>query len=151
MCGHPCCNGYTSVENSGARRLTTWRNDASSMLRARSSIFGARRRAEWVPRPRRRQGRGTALQIHENMAAEQSRVVRFVIGAAEGVEQARDTLERLVDPVTISVTHERAVAFWDRLLGRVEVQTPEPSMDLLLNGWLVSRFGPAYLRSGVGT
>jgi cellobiose phosphorylase len=85
------------------------------------------------------------------MAAEQSRVVRFVIGAAEGVEQARDTLERLVDPVTISVTHERAVAFWDRLLGRVEVQTPEPSMDLLLNGWLVSRFGPAYLRSGVGT
>jgi len=78
-----------------------------------------------------------AVQIHIDLAAGESREVFFLLG--QGADRA-ETL-RLVEQYRSTEAVEEAWGqiqrFWDELLGTVQVQTPEPSMDLLLNRWLL--------------
>jgi cyclic beta-1,2-glucan synthetase len=60
----------------------------------------------------------------------------FFLGQAENKDQARDVLNRYraanLDEVLLDVTRH-----WDGVLGAVQVTTPESSMDLLINRWLL--------------
>ena len=62
--------------------------------------------------------------------------LRFLLGQAENQEQASKLLLRYrtvnLDKVLQEVTRQ-----WDDILGAVQVTTPDPSMDLLLNRWLL--------------
>jgi cyclic beta-1,2-glucan synthetase len=62
-------------------------------------------------------------------------VVSFV-GQCVGVEEARALIERYrkadLDAVLADVTGQ-----WRKLLGTVQVKTPDRAMDLMLNGWLL--------------
>src|SRR6202035_5090248 len=57
-------------------------------------------------------------------------------GQAENRDQARELIKRCrsadLDQVFLDVTRR-----WDDLLGAVQVNTPEPGMDLMLNRWLL--------------
>jgi len=60
----------------------------------------------------------------------------FLIGEGEDVDAARELIARYgqadLDEVLAEVD-----AYWERLLGAVQVQTPDPALDLMLNGWLL--------------
>ncbi|MBK8174873.1 MAG: glycosyl transferase [Rhodospirillales bacterium] len=60
----------------------------------------------------------------------------FLLGDAAGAEEARSLLARYrtadLDDVRSDVG-----AFWDRVLGAVQVKTPDRPMDIMLNGWLL--------------
>jgi cyclic beta-1,2-glucan synthetase len=62
--------------------------------------------------------------------------VVFLLGEEASREGARSLVERYrtadLDAALLDVTQG-----WDRVLGAVQVTTPEPSMDLLLNRWLL--------------
>jgi cyclic beta-1,2-glucan synthetase len=62
--------------------------------------------------------------------------VVFLLGAAGTVEEARRHLASFRDPARVEETFKAARALWDRVLGAVEVQTPDPALDVLLNRWL---------------
>jgi cyclic beta-1,2-glucan synthetase len=67
----------------------------------------------------------------------QEKSVHFVLGEGAGTEEARRLAERYRDPQQAEEAHRGALAMWDRLLTTVEVHTPDPAMDLMLNRWLL--------------
>ena len=78
----------------------------------------------------------TALQtLIELQPGAQAEVV-FLLGQAESKEQARDLLGRYrtadLNAVLLDVKRR-----WDDVLGAVQVTTPEPAMNTLMNRWLL--------------
>jgi cyclic beta-1,2-glucan synthetase len=62
--------------------------------------------------------------------------VVFLLGQTESRDQARELIKRCrsadLDQVFVDVTRR-----WDDLLGAVQVSTPDPGMDVMLNRWLL--------------
>ena len=77
-----------------------------------------------------------ALQASIELRPGASAEILFFIGQAENREQAQELLVRYrtadLDAILSEVTGQ-----WDNLLGTVQVTTPEPAMDLLMNRWLL--------------
>ncbi|KPP88541.1 MAG: cyclic beta-1,2-glucan synthetase [Rhodobacteraceae bacterium HLUCCA08] len=77
-----------------------------------------------------------ALQRHVTLAPHESVDVVFLLGQAASAEAARDliTRHRAADPET---TLRAVRQHWTDLLTTVQVRTPDRTMDILLNGWLL--------------
>jgi cyclic beta-1,2-glucan synthetase len=77
-----------------------------------------------------------ALQAKLVLNPEEERDFIFLLGAADSVDEATVLIERYrsidLDAVLTQVTD-----FWDKTVGSIKVNTPDRSMDLLLNGWLL--------------
>ena len=78
-----------------------------------------------------------ALQVHLELAPGEEIETHFLLGQAAGREQALDLVAHYRDRGTVEAAALESKAFWDGILGGVRVKTPEPSMDLLLNRWLL--------------
>ncbi len=63
--------------------------------------------------------------------------VVFVIGDAHDEDEARSLIRRYASAVAAETTRKSVEEHWRRLTSRVSVLTPEPALDLLMNGWLV--------------
>jgi cyclic beta-1,2-glucan synthetase len=74
----------------------------------------------------------TSIELRPGAKAE----IVFFLGQAEDSEQARQLLARYrsanLDAVLAEVTGR-----WDDVLGTVQVSTPDPAMDMLMNRWLL--------------
>jgi len=78
-----------------------------------------------------------AVQVQVALESGQERDVVFVVGAAPGEEQARQLAERFRSASGAQRALEATWAYWGRTLGAVHVETPDPAVDFLANGWLV--------------
>ncbi len=78
-----------------------------------------------------------AIQAYVELPAGQQREVVFVLGAANGEQEARDILHRFSGHDGARQGLEAVWQFWKHLLGGVYVQTPDPSVDFLVNNWLL--------------
>jgi cyclic beta-1,2-glucan synthetase len=77
-----------------------------------------------------------ALQTSVELEPGERREVIFLLGQGESHEEAR-SLVRRYRSVSVDETFRHVREHWDRILGTVQVKTPDPSMDLLLNRWLL--------------
>ncbi|MGD2123745.1 MAG: glucoamylase family protein, partial [Gemmatimonadota bacterium] len=77
-----------------------------------------------------------ALQTRVELEPGESTEVLFFLGQGEDPEQARSLVDRYRQTSWETVLHQVRES-WDRVLGTVQVSTPDPSMDLLLNRWLL--------------
>lgn len=77
-----------------------------------------------------------ALQTDFELAPGEQTDVVILLGQAETRDQARQILNTL-QTSSIHALFENAVDWWDQILGKVEVKTPDRSMDLMLNRWLL--------------
>jgi cyclic beta-1,2-glucan synthetase len=77
-----------------------------------------------------------ALQVELTIAPNSEAEVVFLMGAAADAGAAKALLEkyRALDPRSAL---EDVKSQWAGILGTVEVKTPDPAMDLMLNGWLL--------------
>jgi cyclic beta-1,2-glucan synthetase len=78
-----------------------------------------------------------ALQLHIDIQPGDVEQIFFVLGQAEDRETALDLVRRFQDAQEIETAWESNQRLWDNLLGTVQVHTPELSVDLLLNRWLL--------------
>ncbi len=78
-----------------------------------------------------------ALQVHLELAAGQELETHFVLGQSAHRDEALRLVARYRDAAVVAASWKELHAFWDELLGSVRVKTPEPSMDLMLNRWLL--------------
>lgn len=60
----------------------------------------------------------------------------FLLGQAPGRDAARALLRRYQSAAAVDGALEGIQAFWRDLLGRLQVRTPMPQVDLMVNGWL---------------
>jgi cyclic beta-1,2-glucan synthetase len=77
------------------------------------------------------------LQLHLDLIPGGSEEIYFVLGQGNDRDHALALSEKYHDPTYVGAAWERTRAFWDRLLGTVQVHTPAPAMDLILNRWLL--------------
>jgi cyclic beta-1,2-glucan synthetase len=77
-----------------------------------------------------------AIQTSIELQPGEAREVIFLLGEGESIEEARALNERFRSPHVVNEAFERVLAFWDQLLGTIEIKTPDASMDTLVNRWL---------------
>jgi cyclic beta-1,2-glucan synthetase len=61
----------------------------------------------------------------------------FLLGQAGAPEEARRLVRAYATPGRVQTALEEVHALWDRILGTVQVRTPDLAVDLMLNRWLL--------------
>ena len=77
------------------------------------------------------------LQLHLDLLPGASEEIYFVLGQGNDKEHALSLAKKYHDPAYVGAAYERTGVFWDHLLGAVQVHTPEPAADLMLNRWML--------------
>ncbi len=78
-----------------------------------------------------------ALQTHIELADGQEREVVFVFGAAHSDDEARHFIERFGGVTGARQALEKVWEYWNHTLGAVNVDTPDPALNVMANGWLL--------------
>jgi cellobiose phosphorylase len=78
-----------------------------------------------------------ALMTEIVLAPGQTDEVVFVVGQAEGLEQARRLIGAYTDPGRAREALAEVQRLWDRVLGAIQVATPDAGLDLMVNRWLL--------------
>lgn len=78
-----------------------------------------------------------AMQTTFDLANGREREIVFTLGAGRNVEEVRSLVQRFrgVEPARHAL--EGVWSFWNRTLGAVYVETPDPSVNIMANGWLL--------------
>ncbi|MEI9866569.1 MAG: hypothetical protein WDN00_18845 [Limisphaerales bacterium] len=79
----------------------------------------------------------TAMQVQLELEPGQEREVSFILGAGQNLEQARDLARRFQNLQACQDEFRQVLDFWKYTLGGLHVETPEPALDVLANGWLL--------------
>jgi cyclic beta-1,2-glucan synthetase len=78
-----------------------------------------------------------ALQVGFELAAGDSHEVIFRLGAEHSASAASRLLQRLRGSSAAAGALAAVQAHWRTTLGAVQIRTPEPDIDVLVNGWLM--------------
>ena len=71
------------------------------------------------------------------IAPGESREIIILLGESDSAERARELVARYLETSSVREAIERVVNYWDETLSIVEVRTPDATMDLMLNRWLL--------------
>jgi len=89
----------------------------------------------------RRMGAGldpcAALQTTLELAPGETAEIACMLGQAGSVEEVRKLAQTYRGHLVLDGALDRTKAWWDDLLGTIEVHTPELAADLLINRWLL--------------
>jgi len=78
-----------------------------------------------------------AIQVPFELADGQEREIIFRLGAGRDVDDAGKLLLRFRGPAAARATLEAVWQYWNHTLGAVQVETPDQSVNILTNGWLL--------------
>lgn len=112
----------------------------------RTAFLGAYGSPEWplalrtAQRLDGRAGEGldpcAAFQVPLTIASGETVEVAFLLGEARDEAAAREILGRYRDPSSVAAALEEVRQFWIDTVTAVQVETPSPEIDLMVNGWL---------------
>jgi cellobiose phosphorylase len=77
-----------------------------------------------------------ATQVKFELEDGQEREILFTFGSGKTVDEARDLLRRFNGIENARQELERVWEYWKRTLGVLYVETPDASINFLVNGWL---------------
>ncbi|HEX6373337.1 MAG TPA: hypothetical protein VF006_30720 [Longimicrobium sp.] len=126
----------------GAHQTLSWTADRTAFLGPYGSAESpaALRTAERLDGAAGAAGAGldpcAALQVPLIIAPGETAEVSFLLGEAADEEAARALVARYRAADAVGAALEEVRAFWTELVGGVQVQTPLPELDLMVNGWL---------------
>ncbi|MDX9992801.1 MAG: glucoamylase family protein [Anaerolineales bacterium] len=78
-----------------------------------------------------------ALQLHIDLAAGETKQVFFLLGQGRDKADALDLIQQYRSEERVAAVWQASQSSWEALLGQVQVKTPEPALDILLNHWLL--------------
>jgi cellobiose phosphorylase len=78
-----------------------------------------------------------AMQVSTSLEDGQEKEIVFILGAAGSEEQARQLVQRFRGAANAYRALEGVWHYWSRTLGAVYVETPDPAVNFLANGWLI--------------
>jgi cyclic beta-1,2-glucan synthetase len=78
-----------------------------------------------------------ALRVRCTLQPGEETEIVFTLGQGASVEEARSVLAQYRDAGQVEQALRQALTRWELLLTAVQVRTPDPALDLLLNRWLV--------------
>ncbi len=77
-----------------------------------------------------------AIQLNLELQKKEKRVIYFIDGEAKSEKEAKRILSKYRDTERAESALNAVKNFWSEKIGKVQVETPEQSIDLLVNGWL---------------
>ena len=80
---------------------------------------------------------GLGMQVALELGDGESREIAFTLGSGRDLADARALVQRFRGTEPARRALEAVWAFWNRTLGAINVQTPDPYLNFLANGWLV--------------
>jgi cyclic beta-1,2-glucan synthetase len=78
-----------------------------------------------------------AIQVSFEIADGEDREFIFTLGAGRDADDARNLAYRFRGSAAARGALEAVWQYWNHTLGAVQVKTPDPSLDVLTNGWLL--------------
>ena len=78
-----------------------------------------------------------AIRVPFELADGETRQIVFRLGAGGSADEARQLVRRWRGSATAQVALTAVKQYWQHKLGAVQVETPDRSLDVLTNGWLV--------------
>jgi len=78
-----------------------------------------------------------AMRVRLDLADGEEREIAFTLGSGRDLVDARHLVGRFRGTGPARVALEGVWAYWNRTLGAVNVQTPDASVNILGNGWLL--------------
>ncbi|UCJ14783.1 cyclic beta 1-2 glucan synthetase [Pseudomonas sp. MM211] len=78
-----------------------------------------------------------ALRVDLQLAPDEHRSVTFRLGAAQDAKIASRLVHRMRGGNVAQAELERVRTHWHDTLGKVQIETPEPAVDVMVNGWLM--------------
>jgi cellobiose phosphorylase len=78
-----------------------------------------------------------AVQVTFNLLAGQERETSFRLGVGRNAADVQNLIRRFRRTDASRVAFEGVCEFWNRTLGAVNVETPDPSVNVMANGWLL--------------
>ncbi len=77
------------------------------------------------------------LQVRLELEPGEERFIVCLLGQTQNIEQARSLIRTYSGLTNVSNALEKTRAYWDHMLGAIEVETPVLSVNFLLNRWLL--------------
>jgi cyclic beta-1,2-glucan synthetase len=78
-----------------------------------------------------------AIQVPFALEDGQEREIIFTLGVGRDADDARNLARRFRGSAAAHQALEEVWQYWNHTLGAVQVETPDPSLDVLTNGWLL--------------
>ncbi len=78
-----------------------------------------------------------AIQVSFDLADGEERDIVFRLGVGRNADDADKLVQRFRGALAARGALEAVQQYWSQTLGAVQVETPDPSLDVLTNGWLV--------------
>jgi len=78
-----------------------------------------------------------AVQVAFDLAEGQEREIIFTLGTGRNANDGRDVMQRFRGPAAARRALEEVWQYWNQTLGAVHVETPDSSINFLINGWLL--------------
>jgi cellobiose phosphorylase len=78
-----------------------------------------------------------AIQVPFELADGQEREIIFRLGAGRNSDDAGNLVRRFRGSLAVRATLEKVWGYWNHTLGAVQVETPDRSVNMLANGWLL--------------
>ncbi|MDR3542889.1 MAG: glucoamylase family protein [Desulfosporosinus sp.] len=79
----------------------------------------------------------SALQLIVAVPPGETKTITFLLGETKTRPEAQRIIAAYGQPEKIRESFQEVTQYWDELLGNIQVHTPDPSMNLLLNRWLL--------------
>jgi len=78
-----------------------------------------------------------AMQVQFDLAEGQEDQVVFTLGAGRNTEEAQNLVQRIRGSDPARQELEKVWGYWSHTLGTVYLETPDPTINILSNGWLL--------------
>lgn len=78
-----------------------------------------------------------AMQIRITLGEGEEKQLVFLLGQGKNMDEAIGVALRYRDVARANAELDKVKRQWEKHLGNIQVSSPDPSMDILLNGWLL--------------
>jgi len=78
-----------------------------------------------------------AIQVPFDLSQGTEREIVFILGVGQGLENARNLIKRFDASSEAKLALGAVTKYWEDTLGAVQIETPDASINILANGWLL--------------
>ena len=79
----------------------------------------------------------TAIQVPFELEDGQEREIIFKMGSGKNINEAKKLVQRFRGSSAAKTALESVWQYWKHTLGAVQIETPDPALNVLTNGWLL--------------
>ena len=77
-----------------------------------------------------------SLQVEARIPANSEKTIIFTLGETKIKEKAARLIKKYKDPIKVETALEEVKTKWEKLLSGLEIDTPDPAMNVMANVWL---------------